>query len=302
MNSLFKQIYRYTHARPLRHNENFWPYLKIRRSKAGHITHLTYRNEEIQLEDLESLRSKAMGDFTILATGPSINNLELNKISETRILGVNGSYHLRNKVKFSYYIIVDRGFIEQRFDMVLQVINDPDLIFFTTLHCLNDILKRTKITMIKCRLAIIEDLSYKVFCAMVPPSDYAKVYQKNEGLRLFDIEPASGFSWDIRLGFFDAGTVAYWALQLAVWLGADRLLLAGVDMNNFEKPRFYENDENKLPSLLATNFNNIIRPAFLNASRELELAGIKTYNLSLDSGLGNEIFEKATLDVIFKKA
>lgn len=301
MASIFKQIYRYTHARALRHNENFWPHMKIQRAETEQIQRLTYHGKEVQLEDLNALRKMLSGDITILATGPSINSLDLQKLTKSTFVGVNGAYKLNNKVRFSYYVIVDRGFVDKRFDIVTSVINNEELVLFTTLHCLNDILLRVGLKKIKCRLAIIEDFSFKVFKGIVRPEEYVKYYQGKKGVVLSETKPQSGFSWDIRQGIFDAGTVAYWALQISVWLGASRILLAGVDMNNFSAPRFYEKNSDILPSLLESNFDSVIRPAFMHASRELERAGIKIYNLSLNSALDEDIFEKAVPDVIFEK-
>ncbi|ALV94189.1 MULTISPECIES: hypothetical protein [Pantoea] len=299
MDSIFKQLYRYTHARVMRHNENFWPYIAIQRADEDHIQKLSYCRKNVPLENLSDLHAKVSGDVTILATGPSINSLDLQKLSDTTFIGVNGAYHLRNNVKFSYYVIVDRGFVKQRANLVKDVLADKNLVLFTTVHCLNDMLKSVLLNDIQCRLAIIEDLSFKVFREKVMPYDYERYYREKNGIKIFPTEPRAGFSWDIRQGIFDAGTVAYWALQIAAWLGAHRILLAGVDMNNFDAPRFYESEGDKLPSFLSSNFESIIRPAFLHASRELGRANIKTYNLCLNSGLGDDIFEKTTPDVLF---
>lgn len=301
MGSIFKQIYRYTHERAYRHNENFWPHIRIQRGAEDHIERLVWRKNEIKIEALDSLRKTVTNDMTILATGPSVNDLDFELLSETTFIGVNGAYHLRDKVVFSYYVIVDRGFVENRFDIVGKVLGDPELTLFTTVHCLNDMLNCIGVDKIKCRLAIIEDLSYKIFRKSVVPAEYALNFNDNKGLAVYPTNPLSGFSWDIRQGIFDAGTVAYWALQIAVWLSSNRILLAGVDMNNFSSPRFYENENNKQKSFLRENFTQVIKPAFLNASIELNHAGIKVYNLSMNSGLTEEIFEKATPDVIFKK-
>ena len=131
------------------------------------------------------------------------------------------------------------------------------------------------------------------------PHEYERNYREREGSGVGPTERRAGLSWDIRQGSFDAGTVAYWALQIAAWLGASRILLAGVDMNNFAAPRFYETEEDKLPSFLSSNFENVIKPAFLHASKELERAKIKTYNLCLNSGLGEDVFEKITPELLF---
>lgn len=299
MTSIFKQIYRYTHARALRHNENLWPHIKIRRAKTDNIQRLSYWGKQVKIEDLIALRATITGDVTILATGPSVKSLDIEKLASTTFVGVNGAYNLRDRITFAYYVIVDRGFIDKRFDLVTDIINDEKLVLFTTVHCFNDILQRADLRDVKCRLAIIEDLSFKVFRGIVRPEEYALNYQGKMGISLSETPFISGFSWDICQGVFDAGTVAYWALQISVWLGASRILLAGVDMNNFSAPRFYESDNDKLPSLLESNFNAVIKPAFIHASRELERAGIKAYNLSLESALDENIFEKATPEAIF---
>ncbi|MBD9662193.1 MULTISPECIES: sugar glycosyltransferase [unclassified Pantoea] len=299
MTSIFKQIYRYTHARALRHNENLWPHIKIRRAKTDNIQRLSYWGKQVKIEDLIALRATITGDVTILATGPSVKSLDIEKLASTTFVGVNGAYNLRDRITFAYYVIVDRGFIDKRFDLVTDIINDEKLVLFTTVHCFNDILQRADLRDVKCRLAIIEDLSFKVFRGIVRPEEYALNYQGKMGISLSETPFISGFSWDICQGVFDAGTVAYWALQISVWLGASRILLAGVDMNNFSAPRFYESDNDKLPSLLESNFSAVIKPAFIHASRELERAGIKAYNLSLESALDENIFEKATPEAIF---
>lgn len=299
MTSILKQIYRYTHARALRHNENLWPHIKIRRAKTDNIQRLSYWGKQVKIEDLIALRATITGDVTILATGPSVKSLDIEKLASTTFVGVNGAYNLRDRITFAYYVIVDRGFIDKRFDLVTDIINDEKLVLFTTVHCFNDILQRADLRDVKCRLAIIEDLSFKVFRGIVRPEEYALNYQGKMGISLSETPFISGFSWDICQGVFDAGTVAYWALQISVWLGASRILLAGVDMNNFSAPRFYESDNDKLPSLLESNFNAVIKPAFIHASRELERAGIKAYNLSLESALDENIFEKATPEAIF---
>ncbi|STU54949.1 lipopolysaccharide core biosynthesis protein RfaZ [Klebsiella pneumoniae subsp. ozaenae] len=51
------------------------------------------------------------------------------------------------------------------------------------------------------------------------------------------------FSTDIRQGIFDAGTVVYWALQILAWLGFNTILVSGLDMTNFNQPRFYETQQ-----------------------------------------------------------
>jgi len=70
------------------------------------------------------------------------------------------------------------------------------------------------------------------------------------------------------------------------------VIIAGLDMNNFQQPRFYENENDKSPSGLEQQFSCLIEPAFRLASHVLKNRSIKILNLSLNSALDSGIFEK----------
>lgn len=296
MGSLWKQIYRYTHPRDYRHSENLWPHVKIMRAPEGHIRSLTWKGRQIAIEDLTMLRASHPGPLAIVATGPSVKTLDTKKLAQFTALGVNGAYHLRDRVKFSYYVIVDRDFVKSRQEIVRQVIENRDLLLFITVHCLHDIFCALGNEAVKCRLAIIEDVRHKVFQPGVGPADYAVASQRLSGLSIDPENSAIGFCRDIRHGVIDAGTVAYWALQIAYYLGAKTILIAGVDMTNFSSPRFYESEADIMPSLLESHFLSLIKPSFTHASRIMKEDDIVVYNLSPDSALENEIFKKVSLN------
>lgn len=76
MGSLFKQIYRYTRPRAYRHNENLWPWVKIRRAESGEICALQYKGESVPLCSLSELKDAFSGPMLLTATGPSINDVD----------------------------------------------------------------------------------------------------------------------------------------------------------------------------------------------------------------------------------
>lgn len=296
MGSLWKQIYRYTHPRVYRHSENLWPHVKIKRAPEGHISSLVWKGRPVAIEDLSMLRASHHAPLTIVATGPSVKTLDTQKLSQFSSLGVNGAYHLRDRIKFDYYVIVDRDFVADRQEIIKQVIQDRELLLFITVHCLHDIFSALGCEAVKCRLAIIEDVRHKIFQPLIKPADYAAKSSLIPGLIVDPANSQIGFCRDIRHGVIDAGTVAYWALQIACYLGAKTILIAGVDMTNFSSPRFYENETDVMPSLLETCFLSLIKPSFSHASRIMKEENIVVYNLSLDSALESEIFEKVSLN------
>ncbi|MDE9448826.1 sugar glycosyltransferase, partial [Xenorhabdus bovienii] len=80
-------------------------------------------------------------------------------------------------------------------------------------------------------------------------------------------------------------TVAYVALQLAFFLNYKEIYFAGLDMNNFDKPRFYESSGDSLNTELDGNLNNVIIPCFDLSEELAKQNGIMIYNLSIHSAI-----------------
>lgn len=296
MGSLFKQIYRYTRPRAYRHNENLWPWVKIRRAESGEICALQYKGESVPLCSLSELKDAFSGPMLLTATGPSINDVDFSiNPSSLPVMGVNGAYFLEGKVGFSLYLIVDMEFFDRKPEVIAGIVSNPRILFFTTTHGIAKIIERIGLNNIQCRLALIEDACYKIYQPKIPGNDIATAFSRSPSALLHQHLSHIGFSTDIRKGIFDAGTVAYWALQIIAWLGFNRIIIAGLDMNNFEQPRFYENGDNKLPSYLADKVDGMVFPAFELASRHLQAKGITVINLSLNSAIPEQVFPKMPL-------
>ncbi len=75
--------------------------------------------------------------------------------------------------------------------------------------------------------------------------------------------------------------MAYVALQITYHLKYKDIYIAGLDMNNLSQPRFYENKENKQPTML-NQYLDVTLPAFDAAARFLRSQQINVYNLSLE--------------------
>ncbi|CAJ0992648.1 hypothetical protein NVIRPANT_00734 [Pantoea sp. Nvir] len=296
MRSIWKQIYRYTHPRSYRHNENLWPHVRIGRAPEGHINSLDWKGRKIVLEDLSALHASHQDSLVIIATGPSVKILDLKKLAHFKALGVNGAYYLCDSIKFYYYVIIDRDFVKYRHEVVHRIIQDQNLILFITIHCLHDIFITMGCDTIKCRITIVEDIRYKVFQAHVTLANYAKKSHLLSGMSLAPGNNNIGFCQDIRQGVIDAATVSYWALQIAYYLGARTIFIAGVDMTNFSAPRFYENETDIMQNSLESSFQSLIKPSFLHSSRIMQKENVVVYNLSPNSALGSEIFKKILLN------
>jgi len=292
MSTFFKQIYRYTRPRAYRHNENLWPYVKINRTLSDEITSLRYRGEAVAMQQVSTLQGLESGRVLIMATGPSINEIDFTGFPDMPVIGVNGAYALHGKINFQYYVIVDMTFIDRKLDMVQEIISNPAIKLFTTLHGIVKIINFFTSAKIKCSIVVIEDACYKIFRRKILPENIWENYHLINEVAICSGHKEIAFSHDIRTGVFDAGTVVYWALQIVAFMGFTNIYIAGLDMNNFNLPRFYETEDNKLPCFLDAKFSKLIEPAFRHASLVLKQRGVSVKNLSLNSALGNDVFEK----------
>ncbi|MGK0600371.1 sugar glycosyltransferase [Yokenella regensburgei] len=300
MKSFFKQLYRYSHARPYRHNETLWPYVKITRSGSGEISTLFYKRQLIPIVSLSSFKNACQGNALLVATGPSVNELNFDKIPMMPAIGVNGAFCLYNHVDFRFYIIVDTGFIDQRADIVRDIIKCKGLVLFLTMHGLVRIIDKFSLLAIKCQLSIVEDASCKIFYPKINRDSLYKEYYQDPDVFFSKNDKRIGYSRNICHGVFDAGTVVYWALQIISYLGYKQVYIAGLDMGRFHLPRFYETDLNKSPTFLPEVIESIIIPAFTHASEVMKNHNMVIRNLSMQSAIDDSIIEKIDYKKFFR--
>ncbi|WP_370554684.1 sugar glycosyltransferase [Edwardsiella tarda] len=282
---ILKQIYRYTHSREYRHNENYWPDISITRSNSGEISEMFYKKQRQKIKNIHDIRCCAE-NVLIVASGPSIKSTVINADSYDTLIAVNGSYFLNESIHFTHYMVVDQDFILKRKDIIKHALDNDKLIFITTVACYWRI-KNIIHNDIKCHLIIVEDIcekTYKKKVSVVNIDDYDIEKDK--------INKDIAFSKDIRKGIADCGTVVYWAMQVAYFMNAKKIEFAGLDMNNFNLPRFYETYENKQPTKLEDNFTKKILPAFMLASTIFKEKGVKLLNLSKNSAIPHKIISK----------
>lgn len=220
----------------------------------------------------------------LIATGPSIKTLdqEIFKKNDIDYIGVNGAISL-NEIKFSRYIIIDHNFIESRFDLVQKVL-DTNCIFFTTPRCLDAILRKVDFKNIACQIKTIETIKDNIVEVFLN-----KEMRIETNKEYFFFRNNLGFSENIFSGVFDYFTVAYVSLQIINNLGYEQVYIAGLDMNNFNKPRFYENIEDKQSTLLDIHTHDVLN-AFNTAALFFKEKEVCVFNLSKHSAV--DAFEK----------
>ncbi|MDA0695332.1 MAG: lipopolysaccharide biosynthesis protein [Proteobacteria bacterium] len=290
LRNIYKFIYKICRPNTYKHNRRFWPLYQVERNITGDLQKVFFRKTLVSdnTSPITPFNKKCM----LITTGPSVNTLDPTIFNQNDIdyIGVNGAISLKN-IHFSHYIIIDHNFIDCRFDLVQDVLK-TDCIFFTTPRCLDMILRRINFQDIHCQIKTIETIKNHLVEVFLD-----KETTINREHKAFCFSNNFGFSKNIFSGVFDYFTVAYVALQIAYYLDYQEIYLAGLDMNNFSKPRFYENTENKQPTLLDLHIDNVLS-AFDNAAHFLSQQNIKVFNLSSDSAV--QSFPKIDVNVLFK--
>ena len=274
--NLFKILYKYTHPKNYKHNRYYWPYYRVERNTYNGIKKIFFKNHLI-VDNSESIfiQKKCM----LVATGPSIKQIPIEIFSQKDIdyFGVNGAIALEG-IKFKYYVIIDHNFINKKFDLVIKILQS-NCIFFTTARCLDLILRKISYDDIYCKIKIIELITEGEIDIFLGSHTCANPHPQH-----YFIENKKGFSKNIQNALFDYFTVAYVALQIIYGLGSKEIYLAGLDMNNFNKPRFYEKNENKQPTMLDYHCEEVLQ-AFQVAAKFLKSEEIQVYNLSQNSAV-----------------
>ena len=262
-----------------------------------------YRNQPLALNIVDSsfVFKRLDGDnrVNILASGPSIDQMDMTKISEQPAIFVNGSLILTETYTFLQpvgYVITDPRFIKHNLSLILK-----NYTGFCPLY-ISDLVAEQLLADAPAFLATYHAHIFVIFPIKRPvlhrPIDTTslgffkkiatKLYQRPR-LKHFKNSPYHtihkkiGVSFDIRHGFVEGGTVAYVALQLAYTLGFKDIHLYGIDLLNSSTPRFYETAQNAAPSKLDQAISNRIVPSFELASQQYQKHGGRIINHSFVS-------------------
>lgn len=298
LKEIYKFLYKITHAKKYHHNRKRWPYVSIIRSKNGEIVEFFYKKEKINIKPLSHYQNKYSGEVLLVATGPSINEISFKNKTTIPVFGVNGAYTLKEFLDFNFYIITDEHFFEHRPNIMLDVISNSNITLFIIIDVLTQIIDHCGGNNIKCTLVIIENYCSKIYKPKFKIEDINKDHFDSKTNFLSLNEKNIAFTTDIKNGIFAEKTVIYWALQVISFLNYDKIYIAGLDMNNFDKPRFYENENDKIDTQLNDDFDGIIS-GFRLASDVFNKKNIEVINLSANSAVPDSVFKKSNYSKFF---
>lgn len=293
-----KFSYKITHSRSYHHNRKRWPYVKIKRNETGEITEFIYRKEKIKIKPISSFKNKFTGEVLLIATGPSIKEINFKNKIDIPVFGVNGAYTLKQFLNFNFYVITDEHFFEHRPNIMIDVISNPNITLFIILDVITQIIDCCGKDKIKCSIVIIENYCSKIYQPQLKIEQINKSIFDSQTNFLSSNKSNIAFTIDISNGIFAEKTVVYWTLQIIAFLNFNKIYIAGLDMNDFDKPRFYETESDKIHTQLKEDFDGIIS-AFELVNEVFKLKNIEIVNLSANSAIPDSIFNKSNYQSFF---
>lgn len=247
---------------------------------------------------LDRLARATAPDCFIVATGPSINQIDFSDLKGRTCIGVNGSILKSEEysLPFRSHVIADRQFFKDRFELVRKaVMSGAECLF--TFRGLSVICERQPELLRDARIFLLDEITARFGQPQLSGVDFYAAADRDPDLVLHPSARPSkgwvGFSREIRKGVFTGQTIAFSALQVAVWLGYTRIFILGMDLGGTrERARFYESGKKAAPMRLDRDYESYIQPAFEVASKLRSALGIQIYNLSPDSRLPAAIIPK----------
>lgn len=249
------------------------------------------RPGQLRLTPLGQCRGQYEGAVFVIASGPSASNFPLQDFRDYPMITMNGAISMFTQAGIAprFYISTDESFSEQQ----------PAL-FKAAVACAENVFIRRE----SYKGAALEGVG-KLFLLekAEPPSVAARLLKREKEVHhnfsLFSKRKNDvGFSRNLEKGIVDCRTVAYAAIQLAYYLGFNKVFLVGVDLDQ-KQPRFYETGSNKQnisPCRLDKHFETRILPSFKLMKRRVIDSNFKVYNLSQQSRIPGKVIPKVSTE------
>ncbi len=284
----------------MRHHRNLHPFFSLGNIDSCGGREVLWCGRAVgYAQGVERFKNSQSGKCYIIANGPSVSDLDVNDI-DGACYGVNGTIvkFRDTSKKLSHYEISDPSFFEKRFELVEEVLDYGTPCHFT-FDALNRICEKDP-SVLKDKEIILYPLVNTFYGQKTLDINSLCDQFINQGFSYLPehFDPYVGFNLNISGGVFGGRTVAFQAVQNAVYLGYDKVFLVGMDLGGQEKMRFYEDNANGKPrkSRLDKDYEPYIEPAFKCAAQAVADGHFDLYNLSETSRLPSSIVKKISLD------
>jgi KDO transferase-3 len=286
-----RRLYRCFLSRKWKHRYEYGPLFEVRDQDG--LRSLLWDNQVYCRHELKRPEPQST-ELLIVASGPSVQGLDFTRFAKADVMMVNGAIALAQQkgIRPAFHLAVDPDFFIHRQEYVLMGLQLAGCSILSTLGL--SVLAKRRVPLKGFHPYAVEMLP-KNWSAPRPadwllkegsPPDWLWVRHQTNG----------SVAWSRRpdLGVAGGGTVVYVGLQLACWLGYQKIYIAGMDLHGpAVSPRFYEEKQADVrPSGLDRDYLTMIEPSFrLFASLSSRL-DCNVYNLSPASRLPDSLIKK----------
>lgn len=234
----------------------------------------------------------------IIASGPSIKNLDASILRDKYTFGVNGSIlkFIESGITPSFYVISDEDFIYNRPQLLSLILQNRNCHCFFTPQAINAICElNPNLLEGHPKISLFHNHFKEYGKTALEYSDIAQMAQDDP--EIITQDGRIGFSLNPDKGVFTAHTVPYFALQIAYGLGFRIVNLIGLDLGSQNgATRFYEQGASAMPSHLDRDYSDYILPSFEIVGELCRNKTFQVFNLSPSSRLPNAIIPKKSFD------
>lgn len=243
-------------------------------------------------------KSSKSREIWLIATGPSINDVDLSQLKHKTVMGLNGAIATCEKHNIcpSYYAITDRDFFEHRMHLVEKALRSGAHCFFS-FNGLARICELAPNLLKAGKISLLETVNRQYSTPQISAKELHQYCSLDADLELPDFNsPKVGWSHNLSKGVFTANTIAYIGCQIAAQLKAQSVFLLGMDLSSgaASHVRSYETGKDARPTTIDQDYETAILPSFQLLS-SLDLT-TKFYNLSINSRLPDSAMPKLTFD------
>jgi KDO transferase-3 len=256
----------------------------------------------IPLQNFEDCRNLGSGDLFLLASGSSAASFPVSRYTCFPFIAMNGSIKrlVDENIAPLFYVCDDENFVQSRPDLTAMGVQQAQhvamkLRCFQVLHEFDpEVLQGKRLYLLERvnRYHDREALSDRCFAWSIRKdpelvSRFSLFRQKTNRI---------GFSRNMQMGYFVGRTSVYAATQLAYFIGFRRVFIIGMDLKS-SAGRFYEQQQNALPTSLDIDFDEFILPSFkIMKENIIDKEDFKVFNLSPDSRMPDSILPKIDLE------
>lgn len=295
MNKIKRQIRRFLLGRRWKHLDTLHSDFDLERTPDGYRV-LWKKSCPGELSSVVSLQQKRSGCCFVVATGPSLADVDIRRIKNYDTISLNGAIRKFSDAGFSptHAMAVDRRIFERCPDFIRESIESGAACFFSPVG-ISRICEQGLRLPPADRIYLLESIAKKFDQPLAGRQVFLARHQHNPMIYFPSEYPAHegiiGFSADARAGFFSFKTVAGWAVQAAVWMGYSKVFILGMDLGGTGMSHFYASESNKKPDFLR-DYDPYIRVSFEQTRRAMDELGFCVYNLSEKVRFQNILFRK----------